>query len=149
MVVLGSGIFVRETDISGRFLVLKIFGYLYWGCGGKPGGDDGVADGLADGDEEVADGLALADGIAMGGLLADGVAIGEGLADGDALEDDVEDFGVDGELSLSSSELSENVELFSRREHSLTPATDSQSTALLRSKMTFARKWKDPDASPS
>ena len=96
-----------------------------------------------------ADGLALADGVAIEGDLADGDAIGEGLADGDAFEEDVEDFGVDGELSSSSSEIVEDLASFTRREQSLTPATDSQSTALLRSRMTLARKWNDPDASPS
>ena len=96
-----------------------------------------------------ADGLALADGVAIEGDLADGDAIGEGLADGDAFEEDMEDFGVDGELSSSSSEIVEDLDSFSSREQSLTPATDSQSTALLRSKMTLARKWNDPDASPS
>ena len=63
--------------------------------------------------------------------LADGVAIGGDLADGDAFEEDVEDFGVDGELSSSSSEIVEDLESFAKREQSLTPATDSQSTALL------------------
>ena len=126
---LGSGIVVSDTDISGR-LGLKIFGYLYGagGLGGNPGGEDEVADGLADGG--VADGLAL----------ADGGAIGEDLADGVALEEDLEDIGVDGELSSSSSELVAHLEVFSKRELSLTPATASQSTALLRSQMTLARK---------
>ena len=79
----------------------------------------------------------MADGVAFEGEVDDGVAVDE------------EDLGVDGELLSSSSELGTNLETFSKWEHNLTPATNSQSTALLRSKMTLARKWKDPEASPS
>ena len=133
---------MSDTDISGRLSRLKILGSLYWGCGGNPGGEDGVADGLADGGAGViADGLAEADGVAFEGDLD----VGEALDDvGD--EDDLEEVGVDGELS-SSSEHSE-WEAFLRRELSLTPATHSQSTVLCRSRTTLAFRWKDPDASP-
>ena len=79
--------------------------------------------------------------------MADGVAFEDEVDDGVAVDE--EDLGVDGELLSSSSELGTNLETFSKREHNLTPATNSQSTALLRSKMTLARKWKDPEASPS
>ena len=70
---------VRETKISSRF-GLKMLGSLYWGREGNPGGEDGVANVLADG--EVADVLALADGVAIGG--------------------DLEDFGVDEVSDLDS-----------------------------------------------
>ena len=64
-------------------------GYLYWGRGANVLAGEG-ADGLAEG--EVADGLAL----------ADGVANDEDLEDFGDVNDDLEDLGVDGELSSSS-----------------------------------------------
>ena len=63
--------------------------------------------------------------------MADGVAFEDEVDDGVAVDE--EDLGVDGELLSSSSELGTNLETFSKREHNLTPATDSQSTAMLRS----------------
>ena len=59
-----------------------------------------MADGLA-----LAGGVAieggLADGIAIGGDLDGGVAIGGDLAGDDAIEEALDDVGVDGELSAS------------------------------------------------
>ena len=111
-----------DTEISGRLSCLKILGCLYWGCGGNPGGEDGVADGLADeGRGVIANGLAEADGVAFEGDTDEAL---DDISD----EDDLKEVGVDGELSLSS-EHSE-VEAFPRRELSLTPATHSQSTVL-------------------
>ena len=55
----------------------------------------------------MADGLALADVVAIGGDLADGVAIGGDLADVDAIGEDME------ELS-SSSELEQSEDAFSK-----------------------------------
>ena len=99
-----------------------------------------MADGLA-----LAGGVAieggLADGIAIGGDLAGGVAIGEDLAGDEVIEEALDDVGVDGELSAS--------EEFSKRELSLVPATHSQSTFSLRPRTTFAFRWKDPEANPS
>ena len=101
-----------------------------------------MADGLA-----LAGGVAieggLADGIAIGGDLAGGVAIGGDLAGDDAIEEDLDDIGVDGGLSASEAEG------FSKRELSLVPATHSQSTFSLRPRTTFAFRWKDPEANPS
>ena len=67
-----------------------------------------------------------------------GVVAGEeeAEADGDANED-LEDFGVDEEPSSESDE--QSAEVVSKRELSLTPATHSQSTVLLRSRITLAR----------
>ena len=75
----GSGTGVRDTDISGRLLRLKISGYLYLGCGGNPGGEEEVGGGLPGGFADV-----MAEGV-----VADGLA----EADGDAFEEDLEDFG--------------------------------------------------------
>ena len=88
----------------------------------------------------MADGLALADGVANDGDLED---CGDVVYDDN---EDLEDLGVDGELSSSS--VYSCCEAFSKRELSLTPATHSQSTVLFRSKMTLALMWKDPDARP-
>ena len=67
-----------------------------------------------------------------------GVVAGEeeAEADGDANED-LEDFGVDEEPLSESDE--QSAEVVSKRELSLTPATHSQSTVLLRSRITLAR----------
>ena len=78
--------------------------------------------------EEVADGLALADVDANG-------------------EEDLEEVGVDGGELLGVEEQSDGV--LCNFDVSLTPATHSQSTVLLRSRMTLALMWNDPEARPS
>ena len=90
----------------------------------------------------MADGLALADGVAIGGDLADGVAIGGDLADVDAIGEDME------ELS-SSSELEQSEDAFSKVLLNFAPATLSQSTVSLRPRMTLALRWNEPEANPS
>ena len=138
------GTLTRETDISGR-LGLKMLGYWYWGCGGNPGGEDGVADGLAeDGAGDVADGLAEADGVAFGEDLEDFSVDGDLEDTGD---DDLEEVGVDGEELLGLEEQSDA--LLCNFDVSFTPATLSQSTVLFRSRITLALIWNDPEASPS
>ena len=135
----GSGTLVKDTEISGRLLRFKISGYLYLGCGGNVGGEGDVGGGLPGGFADVmaegvvADGLAKADGVAFEEDLEDvGVDDLEDFVDGEGMED----LGVDLESS-SSSEHCER-EILPKRELSLTPATHSQSTVLLRSRMTMA-----------
>ena len=74
--------------------------------------------------------------------MADGVAIEEGLEDVgvEEAEDDLEDFGVDGELASSGSEEHSGEEMLAKRELSLMPATLSQSIVWLRFRMTLALK---------
>ena len=107
----------------------------------------------------MADGLALADGVANGGAVADGVALegdggdlageaGDALRDGDGdelLDEEAGDVGVLWPLE----EQSESEDLFSNLDFSLCPATLSQSMDLFRSRTTFALMWKDPEAKPS
>ena len=87
-------------------------------------------------EDEAADGLALedegADGLAVAGV--------------DANDEDLEDLGVEGGELLGEDEQSDCV--LCNFEVSLTPATDSQSMDLLRSRMTLALMWNDPEASP-
>ena len=108
---------------------------------GNPGGEGGFGDGLPGGGAR-ADGLAdggdgaCADGLAGGG---DGDRAG-GLAGVDDGEEHLDEVGV---------ELSEESEVLDNLAVSLTPATHSQSIALLRSRTTFALIGYDPEANPS
>ena len=107
----------------------------------------------------MADGLAMADGVAIWGGLADGDAIEEAFGrdggdvlpceveDGDGLLDDVGD--MDGEmLSLEYVEESVSVAFLSNLDLSLSPTTLSQSIDLFKSRITLALMWKDPEAKP-
>ena len=75
--------------------------------------------------------------------VADGLAV----ADVDANEEDLEDAGVEGGELLGDEEQLDGGPC--NFDVSFTPAMDSQSMVLLRSRITFALMWNDPEASPS